>query len=68
MTPETLNAGMKAGITPGNIGGYLVQLQRFGTMKVADVFARAIGNEGFILRSPDLEPILEAAAFIHQKA
>lgn len=42
MTPETLNAGMKAGITPGNLGGYLVQLQRFGTMKVADVFARAI--------------------------
>jgi hypothetical protein len=36
--------------------------------RVADVFARAIGNEGFILRSPDLEPILEAAAFIHQKA
>jgi gamma-glutamyltranspeptidase/glutathione hydrolase len=42
MTPETLNAGMKAGITPGNLGGYLVQLQRFGTMKVADVFAQAI--------------------------
>ncbi|MFN7979065.1 MAG: gamma-glutamyltransferase family protein [Vicinamibacterales bacterium] len=42
MTPETLNAGMKAGITPGNLGGYLVQLQRFGTMKVADVFATAI--------------------------
>ena len=42
MTPETLNAGMKAGIVPGNLGGYLVQLQRFGTMKVADVFAQAI--------------------------
>ncbi len=42
MTPETLNAGMKAGITPGNLGGYLVQLQRFGTMKVAEVFAPAI--------------------------
>jgi gamma-glutamyltranspeptidase/glutathione hydrolase len=42
MTAETLNAGMKAGITPGNLGGYLVQLQRFGTMKVADVFATAI--------------------------
>jgi gamma-glutamyltranspeptidase len=42
MTPETLNAGMKAGIVPGNIGGYLIQLQRFGTMKVADVFATAI--------------------------
>jgi gamma-glutamyltranspeptidase/glutathione hydrolase len=42
MTPDTLNAGMKAGITPGNIGGYLVQLQRFGTMSVADVLAPAI--------------------------
>ena len=42
MTPETLNAGMKAGIVPGNLGGYLIQLQRFGTMKVADVFATAI--------------------------
>jgi gamma-glutamyltranspeptidase/glutathione hydrolase len=42
MTPETLNAGMKAGIVPGNLGGYLVQLQRFGTMTLADVFAPAI--------------------------
>ena len=42
MTPETLNAGMTAGITPGNIGGYLVQLQRFGTLSVADVLAPAI--------------------------
>jgi gamma-glutamyltranspeptidase/glutathione hydrolase len=42
MTPDTLNAGMRAGITPGNLGGYLVQLQRFGTMSVADVLAPAI--------------------------
>ena len=42
MTPETLNAGMKAGIVPGNLGGYLVQLQRFGTMSLAEVFAPAI--------------------------
>lgn len=42
MTPETLNAGMKAGIVPGNLGGYLSQLQRFGTMGVAEVFAPAI--------------------------
>ena len=32
MTPETLNAGMKAGIVPGNLGGYLSALERFGTM------------------------------------
>ena len=42
MTPETLNAGMKAGIVPGNLGGYLSALERFGTMSVAEVFAPAI--------------------------
>ena len=42
MTPETLNAGITAGIVPGNLGGYLSQLQRFGTMSLAEVFAPAI--------------------------
>jgi len=42
MTPETLNAGMKAGIVPGNLGGYLLLLDRLGTMSIADVFAPAI--------------------------
>jgi gamma-glutamyltranspeptidase / glutathione hydrolase len=42
MTPETLNAGMKAGIVPGNLGGYLFALDRFGTMSLAEVFAPAI--------------------------
>ena len=42
MTPETLNAGMKAGIVPGNLGGYLSALERFGTMTLAEVFAPAI--------------------------
>ncbi len=42
MTPDLLNAGMKAGITPGNIGGYLSIIERFGTMTLADVFAPAI--------------------------
>jgi gamma-glutamyltranspeptidase / glutathione hydrolase len=42
MTPETLNAGIDAGIVPGNFGGYLIALERFGTMGVADVFASAI--------------------------
>jgi hypothetical protein len=36
--------------------------------RVEDVFARAIGNEGFILRSPERGPILEAAAIIQEKA
>ena len=42
MTPESLNAGMKAGIVPGNLGGYLYALERFGTMTIAEVFAPAI--------------------------
>src|SRR5829696_3885820 len=42
MTPETLNAGMKAGIVPGNLGGYLSLLERLGTMSIAEVFAPAI--------------------------
>jgi gamma-glutamyltranspeptidase/glutathione hydrolase len=42
MTPETLNAGMKAGIVPGNLGGYLSLLDRLGTLSVADVLAPAI--------------------------
>jgi gamma-glutamyltranspeptidase/glutathione hydrolase len=42
MTPETLNAGMTAGIVPGNLGGYLSILDKLGTMSIADVFAPAI--------------------------
>jgi len=42
MTPAMLNAGMKAGIVPGNLGGYLTLLQRFGTMSLAQVAAPAI--------------------------
>jgi gamma-glutamyltranspeptidase/glutathione hydrolase len=41
-TPAMLNAGIDAGIVPGNIGGYLTVLQRFGTLSVAEVFASAI--------------------------
>jgi gamma-glutamyltranspeptidase/glutathione hydrolase len=42
MTPETLDTGMNAGIVPGNLGGYLYLLDRFGTMSLAEVFAPAI--------------------------
>jgi gamma-glutamyltranspeptidase/glutathione hydrolase len=58
MTPETLNAGMKAGIVPGNLGGYLTALDRFGTMSVADVFAPAIeyAEKGYAI-----DPLLAAS-------
>jgi hypothetical protein len=47
--------------------------ERLGPMlvhhaRVEDIFARAIGNEGFILRSAELDPIVEAAAAIREKA
>jgi hypothetical protein len=47
--------------------------RRFGDLivhqaRVEDVFARAIGNEGFILRSPDLDPLVEAEAAIRERA
>lgn len=42
MTPETLFAGMQAGIVPGNLGGYLSLLDRFGTMSLAEVLAPGI--------------------------
>jgi hypothetical protein len=35
--------------------------------RVEDVFARAIGNEGFVLRCPELEPVVEATAWIRER-
>ena len=55
MTPETLNAGMQAGIVPGNLGGYLYVLERFGTMSVADVFESAID---YAERGYPIDPML----------
>jgi gamma-glutamyltranspeptidase / glutathione hydrolase len=43
MTPQTLNAGMKAAIVPGNMGGLIAMLERFGSKSLADVLAPAIG-------------------------
>ena len=42
MTPETLDWGVTAGIVPGNLGGYIAALERFGSMSLADVFAPGI--------------------------
>jgi gamma-glutamyltranspeptidase / glutathione hydrolase len=56
MTEATLNAGMKAAVVPGNIGGLIAMLDRFGTKTLADVLAPAIeyadlghpANDGFV--------------------
>ena len=63
MTPETLNAGMKAGIVPGNLGGYLYALDRLGTMSLADVFAPAIevAEQGY-----PIDPMLAQSIAITQ--
>lgn len=42
MTPQTLNSGMKAAIVPGNMGGLIAMLDRFGSKSLAEVLAPAI--------------------------
>jgi gamma-glutamyltranspeptidase/glutathione hydrolase len=63
MTPETLGSGMKAGIVPGNLGGYLHALDRFGTMSLAQVLAPAIeyAAEGYPI-DPKLAQSIERAS------
>ncbi len=36
--------------------------------RVEDIFSGAIGNEGFILRGPELEPLAEATRLIRERA
>lgn len=42
MTSETLNQGIKAAIVPGNLGGLIALLEKYGTQTLADVLAPAI--------------------------
>lgn len=42
MTPELLSSGMKAAIVPGNLGGLIAMLSRFGSMKLGEVLAPGI--------------------------
>jgi gamma-glutamyltranspeptidase / glutathione hydrolase len=58
MTPETLDWGITAGIVPGNLGGYVTALERFGTMSLAEVFASGIdyAEHGY-----PIDPSLSAA-------
>ncbi len=56
MTPDTLDAGMTAAVVPGNIGGLIAMLSRFGSKSLAEVLAPAIeyaeqghpANDGFV--------------------
>ncbi len=34
--------------------------------RLADVFARAIGNHGYVLRHEEIEPLMKATEFIHE--
>jgi len=43
LTHDELNAGYKAGITPGQIGGWIEALDRFGTKTLGEVLTPAIG-------------------------
>jgi len=36
--------------------------------RLADVFARAIGNHGYIMRHEEIDPLLEATTLIHELA
>ncbi len=42
ITPEELNRGMKAGVVPGLLGGWVAMLERFGTMTLGQVLEPAI--------------------------
>ena len=56
LTEDTLNAGMTAAVVPGNIGGLIAMLDRFGTKTLAEVLGPAIeyadqghpANDGFV--------------------
>jgi gamma-glutamyltranspeptidase/glutathione hydrolase len=42
MTKQTLDAGIKAAVVPGNLGGLIALLERFGTRSLSDVLEHAI--------------------------
>ncbi|MBL8142102.1 MAG: gamma-glutamyltransferase family protein [Acidobacteria bacterium] len=64
LTADELNAGMKAGIVPGNLGGYLALLDRFGTRSIAEVSATAIAfaERGYPIEPPLAENIARGKA------
>lgn len=57
LTPDDLKVGPKAILTPGNLGGWLAALERFGTMPRQRVLAPAIrlAEEGFPLSPKNCE-------------
>ncbi|HEV8673272.1 MAG TPA: gamma-glutamyltransferase family protein [Methylomirabilota bacterium] len=57
VTADELKVGPKAVVTPGNLGGWLVGLERYGSMPPPAVFAPAIrlAEEGFPLTLKNVE-------------
>ena len=43
LTPEQLNKGIMAGVVPGLFGAWIAALDRYGTMRLEEVLAPAIG-------------------------
>ncbi len=64
VTAEELKVGPKAIVTPGNLGGWLAALERFGSMPRAKVFAPAIryAEEGFPLTLKNIEFVRKGEA------
>ncbi len=70
MTPDSLGAGMKAAIVPGNLGGLIAMLDRFGSKSLGDVLAPAIeyadkghpANEGFVAGVRSAQKMLSRTA------
>ena len=65
MTEETLNRGVKAAIVPGNLGGLLALLGKFGTRSLGEVLQPAIryAEEGHPVHSGLANAIAGQSAF-----
>ena len=62
--PEELKVGPKSVVTPGNLGGWLAALERFGTMPRAQVLAPAVrlAEDGFPLTLKNCDLMLRGEA------
>jgi gamma-glutamyltranspeptidase/glutathione hydrolase len=58
ITPDELNRGMKAGVVPGLLGGWVAMLERFGKMTLGQVLEPAIQ---YAERGHPLDPFVVSA-------